>query len=160
MKAILALLLTTLTLTAQQFAVKVYGPGNAQGLPDNWPQIVQPLADGAQVPAGYTAMTQAQVDALKSANQAAYDAAVAAKAASDKAALDANMARLLALYAQIPGARATLSGFANGTNTLTLAQLTTATRQMAGYMDATLELLQRLGPVLKSIYKPEQDGAN
>jgi hypothetical protein len=73
---------------------------------------------------------------------------------------DVNLARLIELYQQIPTARATIYNFATNTSNLTTAQLTTATRQLANYVEKEMEFIQRLGPLLKSLYKPEQDGVS
>lgn len=154
MKTLFLFLLSALTLHAQSVAVKFYGTNNAAGLPPFWPQVVQP---GTNAPNGFVLLTQAQLNNIVATNQPAYTAWESNKSYVAKAKLDANITRLLQLYDGIATARTTLRGFADATNTLSTAQLTTAVRQMADYQEKIMEFLQRLGPVLKSIYKPEED---
>lgn len=152
MKHLLILLLPILC-SAQTLSVKFHGAGNTNGLPAYWPAYTQLGNLGA----GWTVMDKATLENIISTNQAAYNSWESNKTYAARAALDANIQKLLDLYSLIPTARSNLTAAATATNTLTTTQLTAQFRQACLYQEKTLELLQRLGPVLKSMYGPEDD---
>ena len=151
----LAVVFVALTSGAQNFSVRL-GPV-ADGTIQNWPVQVQPIGESTTVTAPFILMSKAQLDNCFATNAAAYTSWERNKTYQAKAALNASIARLLVLYDGIPAARTELRTFANATNTLTTAQLTVAVRKMADYQEKIMEFLQRLGPVLKSMYRPEED---
>ena len=151
---VLALFLSALSVQAQTISVKFYGSEtNAEtyGIPYYWPAQVQPGTI-----AGFVLMTQAQLDGIIATNQAAYTAWESNKTYVAKAALDANLARLVVLFNQIPAARTQMTNIQNSTIG-NVAAASTAIKTQANVINGILEELQRLGPVLKQIYKPDED---
>lgn len=158
MKTTILVLLSSFVLcSGQNILVKFYPDNQPYSGLTNYPAVTQPVSWSTNTIGWNTNMTLAAYAAYKDSFSAQYAAGESNATYQAQAALNANVARLLTLYNGIPSARTQLRSFANGTNTLTTAQLTTATRQLADYTEKLMEFIQRLGPVLKEIYKPEQD---
>lgn len=157
MRTLLFLILSSHLLSAQNLLVRFY-PNNQpyQGL-TNYPSEIRAVSFTTNAPGWNTNMTFAQYDLLRSASVPIYESGASNEAYTAELALKQNTDRLVQLYAGIPSARATINSFSNATNTMTTAQLTAATRQLAGYTEKLMEFIQRLGPVLKEMYKPEDD---
>lgn len=171
MKPLLIFLFSLSLCCGQNVAVRFYG-SNPDGLPANWPVQVQPCGTNTSV-AGFSVMTQAELNAIISTNRAAYTAWESNKIFAAQAKLNENMTRLLTLYNQIPKARtwtaSTLTtctnidaSLASGTNSN--AQIIARVRQInaeaatqARIQAGILELLQRLGPVLRDMYRADND---
>lgn len=158
----------------QNFGVTFFATNSAEvlsGMPRWWiaPAKCRALGTNTAVVPPEVLMTWQQVRDCTSTNQAAYDA----WRASQRAPLDANLARIQQLYTQIDQGRTLCSNIdqttatieaslASGTNTQ--AQVVVRIRQLNGAVHdhntinaGVLELLQRLGPVLRGIYRPEED---
>ena len=141
----------------------------------NWPLRTKDVSFSTNAPGWSTNMTKVDYEAYRAARLPLYNAAESNMLYQQKVALDANIARLLVLHAQIPAGRtitsndvATLAtveaSLAAGTNTT--AQTVIRIRQLNGVVEdlrqiqaGILEYLQRLGPVLKDLYKPDIDTA-
>ena len=149
----MVLLVTAFSVIADE-AVKFYGAGNSFGLPEYWPQVIQ--HDATNAPAGFVLLTQAQLDEIISTNQPAYNLWESNRAYIAQAKLDANLARIVELFQQIPAGRTSMTNIMNATIS-NVAQASTHIKTLANVMDKILEELQRLGPVLKEAYKPETD---
>ena len=99
------------------FAVEFYGPGNAEGLPDQWPRNVLELRDVSEVPEGWVLMSRAQYQAHVEGLRPAYDAATSGAAlesarARKNAEIDRKTEALLAQGFEFPpgsGVRASMS---------------------------------------------------
>lgn len=126
----------------QTVAVKFYGAGNSQGLPQYWPQIVQP---GTNAPSGFVLLTQAQLDSIVATNQAAYTAWESNKTATAQAKLDADMADFLAKMDKIE----TWIDKTQGTNTLSNNQRDNAINDIC-------QTFKKVRPILKRLYEQAQ----
>lgn len=172
MKTLFLLLISVSLCSAQNVAVRFYGDKNPQGLPEHWPAQVQPCGKETKVD-GFTVMTSEQLADIVKTNKPLYAAWESNKTHVAQAKVDSSLLKLAALYEQIPTARkwtaTTLTTCTNieaslvsGTNTT--AQLITRIRQINGEVATqarinagVLELLQRLGPGLRSMYQAEND---
>jgi len=75
MRYFLALLMSSFSVMADWDVLLYSDVPNTTGIPGGWPAQVQPAAEGSQERgAPWIRMTDAQLDAQKSSNQAAYDA--------------------------------------------------------------------------------------
>lgn len=154
MKTPLILLFSGFLAFGQDYSVCFYGPGNPDGLPEFWPKTVQPGA--TNLPAGFVAMTQAALDDCIATNKPAYTAWQSNRVYVAQAKISANLARIVELFQQIPTGRASMTNTMNATIS-NVSQASTHIKTMANVLDKILEELQRLGPVLKDIYRPESD---
>lgn len=157
MKKLFLIPLLALSLHAQNVLVRFHADNQPFAGLTNYPAQTQPVTWATNSPGWATNMTLAAYAAHRAALEPIYRAAESNAQATAKAALDANVARLKQLYDGIPDARTTLRNFANGTNTLTNPQRDAALRQSADYTEKLMEFIQRLGPVLKAQYRPEED---
>lgn len=174
MKTFFLLLSLALTASAQNALVRYY-PDNAPftGL-TNWPKVVALCSNNAAVPQGWDAVVSTNsLASAVAAKQATYDAGAAAVQTVQDNASRVNLARLLALYNQIPNGRTLVANdqttlgtieasLASATNTqaqvvIRVRQLNNVANDLATVQANILELLQRLGPVLQTLYRPEQD---
>lgn len=155
--------------TNTYFAVRFQGE-NTNGYPVFWPVETRALGTNqGPVNAGETLMNWAAVRQCIETNRAAFQSAEAEKTSAQ----NANIARLVALYNQIPTARtwsaSTLttctnieSSLVSGTNTTPqvvarIRQINAEVATQARINAGVLELLQRLGPVLRTMYQAEND---
>lgn len=152
----LILLFTLLPVVSigQNFAVRL-GPA-ADGTIQNWPVQVQPIGTNTTVASPFLLMTQAQISECMASNQPAMTAWESNKLWQANAKRDANLARIVALFNQIPSARSN-AAFIQSTGLTNVATISAAVKMEANILEGILEELQRLGPVLKQIYKPEED---
>lgn len=139
---------------ATNYAVQFYGV-NTNGYPYYWPKANMNVVDSA--PDGWVFFSKLDYDTLIATNRSAMTLAKSNRQWQATQVITANSARLLLLYDGIQDARTQLRNFANATNSLTVSQLTVATREIANYEEKLMEFIQRLGPVLKAIYKAEED---
>lgn len=141
---------------AQNVLVKFY-PDNVPftGL-TNYPAVLLPVNSTTNAPGWTTNMTVVDYTAYLASKQPVYDAAINAESNRIATMSIANSARIVALFQQIPAARVQMQTISTNTG-MTQAQAIAAVRQEANVIDGILEELQRLGPVLKQIYKPEED---
>lgn len=154
MTRLLLFLFSTVAVLGQNFAVRL-GPV-ADGTINNWPVQVQPIGTNTSVDAPFLLMTKAQIAECIASNQPAMTSWESNKLWQANAKRDANLARIVALFQQIPAARVQMQTISTNAS-MTQAQAIAAVRQEANVIDGILEELQRLGPVLKQIYKPEED---
>lgn len=126
------------------------------GIPPNWPMIVSFLGTNTSVVPPAVLMTKAQLAECRATNQLAYDAYATSIGQAERTKAAANLDRIVALFGQIPTARSQMQTISTNAS-MTQAQAIAAVRQIANVTDGILEELQRLGPVLRQMYKPEED---
>ena len=140
----------------------------------NYPMQVENVETTEVLPGWSSNFTQANWDLYMAAMREAVKIPKSNAVYAAKVKADANLARLLELYAQIPIGRTNNAistskialletSLASGTNT-TAALVVSRVRQLNSIADDInrrqgyiLEYLQRLGPVLKSLYRPQDD---
>lgn len=139
---------------SQNFAVRLGAA--ADGTIQNWPVQVQPIGTNKTVASPFLLMTKAHIAECMASNQPAMAAWESNKTWQTNAKRDANLARIVALFNQIPAARSNAT-FIQSTSLTNVATISAAVKMEANILDGILEELQRLGPVLKQIYRPEED---
>jgi hypothetical protein len=156
----------------QRLLVQFY-TNDASGIPNGWPRTVSET-DKTNIASGWHAnYSVSEYLSYRSSMQAQHNAWVSNSALATSIVTSNNLARLMDLHSTIPTGRtitsnaavtiATIEGsLASGTNSQ--AQVVTRIRQLNGVMENLraieaniLEYLQRLGPVLKDLYRPEND---
>lgn len=173
MKTLLLLFCSALSLSAQNFGVTFYATNSVEvlaGMPKFYPKSIDVLGTNTFVTPPAVLMTGPQLQDCFRTNQSAYDSYSDSVA---KVRTNANLARLIFIYSLIPTGRTICSNdlassatieasLASGTNSQ--SQVVTRMRQLNNTVNDALvienqilELLQRLGPVLKSMYRPEED---
>lgn len=82
--AITILSAACLVVTAQNIAVKFYGPGNPQLLPDQWPKETLDIGASSALPPGFSSvMTSEELQAHISSLKPSYDLAITAWESSE-----------------------------------------------------------------------------
>jgi len=153
---LLFLFCSVLTLSAQNFGVTFYATNSPEvlaGMPKFYPKIIESLGTNTVVVPPAVLMTGPQVQDCFMTNHIAYEAYSNQR---EMIRTNANIARIIQLFAQIPAARAQMTNIQTSTIS-SVAAASTAIKTSANVINGILEELQRLGPMLKDLYRPESD---
>lgn len=131
-------------LYAQNYSVKLYG-SNPSGIPENWPERVQPIGGGTNVTAPYVLMSASVLDNCIATNKAAYTAWESNQTYSAKAKLDADLADFLTKMDKIE----TWIDKTSGTNSLSNNQRDNAINDIC-------QTFKKIRPILKNLYQQSQ----
>ena len=158
MKYLLILSLAAFTAFAQvdtntppNYAVQFYGPGNVQGYPQFWPKNVQNIGTDTNAAAGWSFMTQAQLDDCIATNKVAFEASKTIYLQSAQTSIATSISNLqvsiAAFQGDLPAFRNPNYSFITNWNNLQLG---------LKYINTNLlhiaDVIDRLTPVLTNLY--------
>lgn len=153
MRTILALLLFTASAFCQDYLVKFCPDNKPYAGMTNWPAAVHNL-NTVPTPDYDVRTNLVWLASVQAPQWSIYNAGFSNDQVLAATKANANLAKIVSLFNQIPSARGTIQNVATNANA---GNAVAGLKQVAGIMDGVLEMFQRLLPELRDQYDGSRD---